>query len=128
MLFIYLCTTFIKRIIHKLICSERLYMKVNVQCTLYKIVLQMYVLFVKLLVTVESKFNTNTGCRLNTIDNYHSRHSHSIHSFSGCILTWARNLLFCVVNRYNSIGYHLFNHSFNLNVTLLTIILQYNFF
>ena len=33
MLFIYLCTTFIKRIIHNLICSDALCMRNNVQCT-----------------------------------------------------------------------------------------------
>ena len=54
MLIIYLCTTFIKRIISNLICPETLYMSDKVQCTLYKIDLQMYVLFVKLLATVES--------------------------------------------------------------------------
>ena len=35
MLFIYLCTTFIKRIIHNLICSDVLCMRNNVQCTFY---------------------------------------------------------------------------------------------
>ena len=35
MLFIYLCTTFIKRIIHNLICSDALCMRNNVQCTFY---------------------------------------------------------------------------------------------
>ena len=35
MLFIYLCTTFIKRIIHNLICSDALCLRNNVQCTFY---------------------------------------------------------------------------------------------
>ena len=35
MLFIYLCTTIIKRIIHNLIYSDALCMKNNVQCTFY---------------------------------------------------------------------------------------------
>ena len=35
MLFIYLCTTLIKRIIHNLICSDALCMRNNVQCTFY---------------------------------------------------------------------------------------------
>ena len=37
MLFIYLCTTFIQRIIYNLICSDALHvcMRNNVQCTLY---------------------------------------------------------------------------------------------
>ena len=35
MLFIYLCTTFIKRIIHNLICSDALCMRNNVECTFY---------------------------------------------------------------------------------------------
>ena len=35
MLFIYLCTTFIKRIIHNLICSDALCMRNNVQCTFH---------------------------------------------------------------------------------------------
>ena len=39
MLFIYLCTTFLKRIIYNLICSDALCMRNNVQCTLYMIVL-----------------------------------------------------------------------------------------
>ena len=43
MLFIYLCTISIKRIIHNLICYDALCMRNNVQCTLYMIVLQMNV-------------------------------------------------------------------------------------
>ena len=35
MLFIYLCTTFIKHIIHNLKCSDELCMRNNVQCSLY---------------------------------------------------------------------------------------------
>ena len=35
----YLCATFIKRIIHNLICSDALCMRNDVQCTLYIIVL-----------------------------------------------------------------------------------------
>ena len=38
-LYIYICTTFVKRIIHNLICSDALCMRNNVQCTLYMIVL-----------------------------------------------------------------------------------------
>ena len=38
-LFIDLCTTFIQRIIHNLICSDARNMRHNVQCTLYMIVL-----------------------------------------------------------------------------------------
>ena len=37
---------YFQRFIHNLICSDALCMSNNVQCTLYKIVLQMYVLFV----------------------------------------------------------------------------------
>ena len=48
MLFIYLCATFITRIIHNLICSDALCMRNNVQCTLYMIVLKMYYLQVPL--------------------------------------------------------------------------------
>ena len=43
MLFIYWCATFIKRIIHNLLCSDALCMRNNVQYTLYMIVLWMNV-------------------------------------------------------------------------------------
>ena len=67
MLFINFCSTFTKRIIHNLTCSDALCMSNTVQCTLYMIVLKMYVgLYVDLLLcsrlleTVESNFNTFT--------------------------------------------------------------------
>ena len=64
MLVMHPCTTFINRIIHDYVCSEALYyMNDNVQCALYKIVLQMYMLVDKLLTTVESNFNTHTRYR-----------------------------------------------------------------
>ena len=94
-------------------------------CALLKNVLQMHVLVVKLVATVEPNFNTYTGYRLKIIDNYHSIHSHSIHLFSGCILTWTQIVSFRLIIRY-VVVYRLFNHSFNLNVTLFTIIIQHN--
>ena len=66
---------------HHSLFNKVLYMSQNVQWTLSKIVLQMYVLFVKVLATVETNFNTYTGCRLKTNNNYYSIHPHSIHYF-----------------------------------------------
>ena len=65
MSFKYLCTTFIKRIIRNLICSDALCMRNNVQCTLYMTVLQMnvtpaYYLCSTGFATVESTFTTYT--------------------------------------------------------------------
>ena len=67
-LFIYLCTTFIKRIIHKLICSDALCMRNNVQGTFY-IMFCKFMQFNKIFKTIfeyiRKKFrfvHTNTFC------------------------------------------------------------------
>ena len=67
-LFIYLCTTFIKRIIHNLICSDALCMRNNVQGTFY-IMFCKFMQFNKIFKTIfeyiRKKFrfvHTNTFC------------------------------------------------------------------
>ena len=67
-LFIYLCTTFIKRIIHNLICSDALCMRNNVQGTFY-IMFCKFMQFNKIFETIfeyiRKKFrfvHTNTFC------------------------------------------------------------------
>ena len=68
MLFIYLCTTFIKRIIHNLICSDALCMRNNVQCTFYIMFcqfMQCNKIFKTIFEYIRKKFrfvHTNTFC------------------------------------------------------------------
>ena len=68
MLFIYLCATFIKRIIHNLICSDALCMRNNVQCTFYIMFckfMQFNIIFKTIFEYIRKKFrfvHTNTFC------------------------------------------------------------------
>ena len=68
MLFIYLCTTFIKRIIHNLICSDALCMRNNVHCTFYIMFckcMQFHKNFKAIFVHIRKKFRfvpTNAFC------------------------------------------------------------------
>ena len=67
-LFIYLCTTFIKRIIHNLICSDALCMRNNVQGTFYILFckfMQFNKIFKTIFEYIRKKFrfvHTNTFC------------------------------------------------------------------
>ena len=67
-LFIYLCTTFIKRIIHNLICSDALCMRNNVQGTFYIMFckfMQFNTIFKTIFEYIRKKFrfvHTNTFC------------------------------------------------------------------
>ena len=81
-LFIYLCTTFIKRIIHNLICSDALCMRNNVQGTFY-IMFCKFMQFNKIFKTIfeyiRKKFrfvHTNTFCE------YRKNYAHRL----ACIL------------------------------------------
>ena len=81
-LFIYLCTTFIKRIIHNLICSDALCMRNNVQGTFY-IMFCKFMQFNKIFKTmfeyIRKKFrfvHTNTFCE------YRKKYAHRL----ACIL------------------------------------------
>ena len=81
MLFIYLCATFIKRIIHNLICFDALCMRNNVQCTLYMNVLYMNVTPAYYLCSTgfrncRVKFYNVYGVPALDKRNYHSIHSH----------------------------------------------------
>ena len=89
-LFIYLCITFMKRFIHNLICSKMLHKSYYARCTFHKFAFADVCVSLKLHATVELNFDMYTECQLKTNDNYHSIHSHSMHSYSGCILTWVR--------------------------------------
>ena len=68
MLVIYLCATFIKRIIHNLICSDALCMRNNVQCTFYIMFskfMQFNIIFKTIFEYIRKKFrfvHTNTFC------------------------------------------------------------------
>ena len=73
MLFIYLCATFIKRIIHNLICSDALCMRNNVQCTFYIMFckfMQFNIIFKTIFEYIPKKFrfvHTNTFCEYRKI-------------------------------------------------------------
>ena len=90
-LFIYLCTTFIKRIIHHLICSDALCMRNNVQGTFY-IMFCKFMQFNKIFKTIfeyiRKKFrfvHTNTFCeyrkKLRASPRVHLVHYYSVTYF-----------------------------------------------
>ena len=68
MLFIYLCTPFIKRIIHNLLCSNALRMRNNVQCPFYIMFckfMQFNTIFKTIFEYIRKKFrfvHSNTFC------------------------------------------------------------------
>ena len=82
MLFIYLCTAFIKRIIHNLICSDALCMRNNVQYTFYIVFckfMQFNTIFKTIFEYIRKKFcfvHTNTFCE------YRKKYAHRL----ACIL------------------------------------------
>ena len=90
MLFVYLCTTFIKRIIHNLICSDALCMRNNVQCTFY-IMFCKFMQFNKIFKTIfeyiRKKFrfvHTNTFCE------YRKNYAHRLACILLYMTRWSR--------------------------------------
>ena len=115
-LFIYLCTTFIKRIIHKLICSDALCMRNNVQGTFY-IMFCKFMQFNKIFKTIfeyiRKKFrfvHTNTFCEYRK----KLRASPRVHLVFICdrLLNYLRSVL-NIITMYNS---NLTSHSCALSV------------